>query len=236
MRPRAWYIHQGNLDFDGQVAEGIARYEALCREAQQDQATSEAQSAMTVAAVVVTYNRKDLLLRCLAAIEQQSHAVDAVFIWDNASNDGTQEALREAGWAERDHVQIIRSEENLGGAGGFHQGMKRAYDAGYDWLWLMDDDTIPRQDCWEHLQHGAERCKHLDEPMVLASKVLWKDGSIHPMNLIGTKFGFDRELFYDTAAAGCIFVAGGKFCFLRHSPQSHCQIWPAHRRLFYLVR
>jgi len=33
--------------------------------------------------------------------------------------------------------------ENTGGAGGFHEGVKRAYEKGYDWLWLMDDDGKP---------------------------------------------------------------------------------------------
>jgi GT2 family glycosyltransferase len=36
--------------------------------------------------------------------------------------------------------------KNTGGAGGFHEGLSRAYRAGYDWFWLMDDDVEPYQD------------------------------------------------------------------------------------------
>ena len=42
---------------------------------------------------------------------------------------------------------MIRSEENLGGAGGFHLGVEAAYDAGFDRIWLMDDDVVPAPDC-----------------------------------------------------------------------------------------
>ncbi|MGC9001313.1 MAG: hypothetical protein ACP5J2_10155, partial [Caldisericum sp.] len=40
-------------------------------------------------------------------------------------------------------LHYVRMHENTGGAGGFHEGVKRAYERGYDWLWLMDDNTIP---------------------------------------------------------------------------------------------
>jgi GT2 family glycosyltransferase len=41
--------------------------------------------------------------------------------------------------------------KNTGGAGGFYEGVKRAYEKGYDWLWLMDDDVEPRNDALEEL-------------------------------------------------------------------------------------
>ena len=42
---------------------------------------------------------------------------------------------------------MIRSEENVGGAGGFRIGMETAYAAGWDRIWLMDDDVVPAPDC-----------------------------------------------------------------------------------------
>ena len=41
--------------------------------------------------------------------------------------------------------------ENTGGAGGFHEGMNRAVAAGFDWLWLMDDDLLTAPDALETL-------------------------------------------------------------------------------------
>ncbi|HEY1322600.1 MAG TPA: glycosyltransferase, partial [Streptosporangiaceae bacterium] len=48
-----------------------------------------------VAAVVVTCNRRQLLLEALAAVHEQSPAPDAVIVVDNASADGTAAAVRE---------------------------------------------------------------------------------------------------------------------------------------------
>lgn len=94
-----------------------------------------------VAAVIVTYNRKELLKECLAGILNQSRSIDAVFLIDNASTDGTPEFLEKEGFLLNSKIKYFRSPENTGSAGGFHEGLKRAYESGYDWFWLMDDDV-----------------------------------------------------------------------------------------------
>ena len=67
---------------------------------------------------------------------------------DNASSDHTAEVLQ----ARTDlPLRIIRNEENLGGAGGFHLGVGMAYDAGFDRIWLMDDDVVPAPECLQVL-------------------------------------------------------------------------------------
>ena len=77
-------------------------------------------------------------------------------------------------------VHVLRLEENVGGAGGFHRGMAWAYARGHTWLWLMDDDTFTRPDTLRTLLEGAARAP--GAPALVASRVLWKDGSLHPMN------------------------------------------------------
>ena len=52
----------------------------------------------TVCAVVVTYNRKNLLLECLEALLKQTRPIDAMYIIDNFSSDGTPETLKENGY------------------------------------------------------------------------------------------------------------------------------------------
>jgi len=95
-----------------------------------------------VCAVIVTYNRKDLLRECLNAVLSQTCPPDHVLVVDNASTDGTPEMLK----AEFPQVEVLRLPENQGGAGGFHEGMKRAYEMGFEWLWIMDDDAFPEKD------------------------------------------------------------------------------------------
>jgi GT2 family glycosyltransferase len=113
----------------------------------------------TVAVVVVTYNRAGLLLRMLGGLAASEHRPDAVIVVDNASTDHTTTVLDGAKDAHRNlPLQVIRTEENLGGAGGFHLGVEAAYEQGFDRIWLMDDDVLPAPDCLGTLMAVDEDC------------------------------------------------------------------------------
>jgi rhamnopyranosyl-N-acetylglucosaminyl-diphospho-decaprenol beta-1,3/1,4-galactofuranosyltransferase len=116
----------------------------------------------SVAAVVVTFNRKALLAECLDALLGQSRPVDRIFIVDQVSTDGTDEMLRERGYLDRPSVEYRRSEKNTGGAGGFQRGVELAYTAGFDWIWLMDDDAIAESNALQKMM------PHLSDPKVCA--------------------------------------------------------------------
>ena len=107
----------------------------------------------TICAVIVTFNRKESLVMCLEALSRQTYHMDAVYVIDNASTDGTQDFLKGKGYIREDGAGIhyVRMHENTGGAGGFSEGMKRGYEDGYDFLWLMDDDGEPDNNCLEKL-------------------------------------------------------------------------------------
>ena len=104
-----------------------------------------------VCVVIVTYNRKDLLRECLNAVLAQTRPPDHVLVVDNASTDGTSEMLKE----EFPHVEVLRLPENQGSAGGYHEGMRRAYEMGFDWLWIMDDDGLPERGALQRLMSNA---------------------------------------------------------------------------------
>lgn len=127
-----------------------------------------------VAAVVVTYNRLDLLKQCVEALRRQTEACD-ILIVNNASTDGTELWL-----AEQQDVNSRNTGSNLGGAGGFNYGMRWAVEAGYDYVWVMDDDTLPEPDALEKL---LEADHILDGNYGwLSSVALWTDGSECKMN------------------------------------------------------
>jgi rhamnopyranosyl-N-acetylglucosaminyl-diphospho-decaprenol beta-1,3/1,4-galactofuranosyltransferase len=109
----------------------------------------------TVAVVVVTYNRAALLTRMLAGLAALDRRPDAVIVVDNASTDHTATVLD--GVTELP-LQVIRPDDNLGGAGGFHTGVKAAYEQGFDRIWLMDDDVVPAPDCLDVLMAVDEDC------------------------------------------------------------------------------
>ncbi|MEA2272653.1 MAG: rhamnopyranosyl-N-acetylglucosaminyl-diphospho-decaprenol beta,3/1,4-galactofuranosyltransferase, partial [Solirubrobacteraceae bacterium] len=89
----------------------------------------------SVQAVVVTYNRRALLLECLEGIARQTHPVAGVLVVDNASTDGTREALERSGVADRLRIDYLRLARNGGGSEGFHYGVREALRPGAaDWL------------------------------------------------------------------------------------------------------
>lgn len=124
---------------------------------------------LTVQAVVVTYNRKEILLECIEAILKQTHEVNSVIIVDNNSTDGTEECLRSKGYLANPIIQYLKLKENIGGAGGFHEGMKAARGKKADWVWIMDDDVIPNTTALEELLRASQKIN--ESPSFLASAV-----------------------------------------------------------------
>ena len=108
--------------------------------------------SVKIAALVVTYNRKILLRRCLDALFDQSRQPDVVYVVDNASTDDTRAFLEELGYLARDNLVFHQLTENIGGSGGFHIGVKQAVDQGADWVWMMDDDAEPESDALQALE------------------------------------------------------------------------------------
>lgn len=102
-----------------------------------------------IAVIVVTYNRKEFLKRCLNALFQQEYLPAAIYIIDNNSSDGTNLMLQEENYLSHNKIKIfyINTGKNLGGAGGFYTGLKVAHESGlYDAYLLMDDDGCPDKD------------------------------------------------------------------------------------------
>ena len=127
-----------------------------------------------IATVVVTYNRLPLLQQCVEKIRAQTVPSDILVI-DNASTDGTGEwALCQA------DMQYRNTGANLGGAGGFNYGIRRAVEAGYDYVWIMDDDTLPQPDALEKLLEADQILQ--GKYGWLSSVVLWTDGAECKMN------------------------------------------------------
>lgn len=105
--------------------------------------------------VVVTFNRKQLLLQCLQALSLQTQQPSKILIVDNASTDGTIETLQQNGWLEQSKIQLIALKENTGGAGGFAAGMQYAFEQGADYVWMMDDDAMPHPTALEEIMLHA---------------------------------------------------------------------------------
>lgn len=143
-----------------------------------------------VTAVVVSYNREALLRECLDGLARQSRPVDRLIVVDNASTDHALQVAR----THPSQPEVIPLGCNYGGAGGFCAGLALALrqqsrsGAGLavdaEFVWLMDDDTIPTPTALERLLDTATECDRANGqwPTILGSRALWTDGREHLMN------------------------------------------------------
>ena len=158
-------------------------------------------------AVVVTYNRKELLFECITALINQEYKNLKILVVDNCSTDGTKEFIQD--FIIKDEITYINTGKNIGGAGGFNFGLKEASKYDCDYFWLMDDDCMVHSDSLTTLVDAAN--KYQDDFGFLSSKVLWKDGSLCKMNeqkISLTKHvkNFDKETKIEFATFVSFFV------------------------------
>ena len=117
------------------------------------------------AIVIVTFNRRKLLEQCLEHAFRQTLPPRAVVVVDNCSTDGSSDFLdsfkKDRKYpAETTKLLLYHEPNNVGGAGGFHDGLKIAVkhtDA--DWFLLIDDDAILDYDCMEKMDPDSARNK-----------------------------------------------------------------------------
>lgn len=158
------------------------------------------------AAIIVTYNRKDKLKKCIECLLKQTYTLDKIYIVNNASTDGTEDYLQEIS-KKNAQVEYQTTEENLGGAGGFCRAIKWAYEEGADWIWGMDDDAFPKEDALYNLQEVRLRNSKNDAYWSNPNKDKEFDGELKAVQkwmFVGffltkeiiEKVGFPREDFF----------------------------------------
>ena len=132
-----------------------------------------------VGTIVVTYNRRNLLKDCIEALLKQNYKKQEILIIDNASTDGTKEYIDNL--IDNKKVFYFNTGANLGGAGGFNYGVREALKRNYDYVWLMDDDTIAENN--NALKSLVGKASYLkDDFSFLSSIAKWTDGKICKMN------------------------------------------------------
>ncbi len=159
--------------------------------------------------MVVTWNRRRLLVEALAALEGQTLPPRRIVVVDNASTDGTSELLR----TDYRHLEVVSLRSNTGGAGGFAAGIERALTFDPELVWLLDDDTVATPTAAERLvtawsSYGAGE---LPRPALLASRVVWTDGRDHPMNTPRVKPGVSSAERAAAAAVGAVPIRSASF-------------------------
>lgn len=146
-----------------------------------------------IAAVVVTYNRKELLIKCIDSLLEQSYKLDAIILIDNASTDNTEEFLKEKKYLDKKEIIYIKMDKNYGGAGGFHYGLKYAFEKNFDWIWLMDDDCLLANDSLEQIFNKKINPKNVYLPLCLDIE----DKSTNLLGLKDAEIQNNDEIYID---------------------------------------
>lgn len=128
-----------------------------------------------IISVILNTNRRDDTLECLASISRSTYTNHKVMVLDNASTDGSVEAIRMA----FPDVEICHLTANSGYAGNNNVGIKAALEQGADWVFVLNEDTVLDPACLDALIAAGESdpaigivgplVYHHDEPTVIQS-------------------------------------------------------------------
>lgn len=106
-----------------------------------------------VSIVICNYNKKEYVLKCIASVLESSFKDFDIYVVDNASTDGSVQAIKEK---FNDEVSLIENKQNLGGSGGFNTGIKCVINKGYKYIYLLDNDVIIDEHALENLVNYME--------------------------------------------------------------------------------
>jgi GT2 family glycosyltransferase len=106
----------------------------------------------SVFAIVVTFNRPDVLRVCIdSLLTQTEYGLKRIHVVVNSTDDATKVLLQTY------NTDLITHEflNNPGPAGGFNAGLQRFIKEEQSLVWLMDDDVVVEGDCLKELLRHA---------------------------------------------------------------------------------
>lgn len=117
---------------------------------------------LDVGVVITTYCRQELLEILLKSLNDMSISAKSIFVVDNENSQETKKIV------ESHNAKWLPQTVNSGGAGGFAVGVKAAFDAGVEWIWIMDDDVKVFKDALEKMEpwlnRGVKREQRVIQP------------------------------------------------------------------------
>jgi N-acetylglucosaminyl-diphospho-decaprenol L-rhamnosyltransferase len=149
---------------------------------------TEARLEPPVTVAVVSFNTRELLLRCLASLEGEARARRArVVVVDNGSSDGSAQAARQAApWAE-----VLEPGENLGFGAAVNLVAGRSHS---EWLAIANADVAPEPGALATLVSAAQ----VRRVGALAPRLILPDGrtqhSVGPLPTLGLAVAFNVGL------------------------------------------
>jgi GT2 family glycosyltransferase len=124
-----------------------------------------------VVLLILTWNRRDDVLRCAASLPRLRYPSFTPVVIDNASTDGSVEALCE----RHPQLTVLRNPRNLGYAAGNNVGIRWALEKGADYVLIVNSDTEMTADLISELVRVAESDERIG--VVGARNLLMEDPS-----------------------------------------------------------
>jgi len=188
-------------------------------------------SPISVTAVFATMNRAQTAVACVLALARQTRPPERVMVADNVSSDETVAALQNLVGLPFE-LKVARMSENLGNAGGVREVMEMAFAGGADAVWILDDDSWPRERALEimlenewnprvvrHALQVDPKTGRFTWPLIVDHgpagwKLVWDEKQLPDGDPIRSKFSWtgaliSREVRQKTGAVnGDLFIRG----------------------------
>lgn len=161
-----------------------------------------------VAIITVNWNGWQDTIECLESLEKLDYANFSVIICDNGSQDDSVEQLKK--WLEEHKkiaVALVENKENLGFAGGNNVGIKKALEDGYDYVWLLNNDTVVDKYALKKLSEYADK----NPKTICGSKLMYYDDRTKTQalgNKLNRYFGTTSFIVYEQDVRNIDFVVG----------------------------
>ncbi|MCI1880619.1 MAG: glycosyltransferase family 2 protein [Sporolactobacillus sp.] len=140
------------------------------------------------AIIILNWNNYKDTAECLTSIGRLTDTNFCVFVVDNHSDDHSFAQIK-ADYTHNKYRKIecvfIENEKNIGFAGGNNRAIRQAYNLGYDYFWLLNNDTVVTKNSLTFLLRELRR---YPEVGIVGSKIyyyathkIWfAGGRIHP--------------------------------------------------------
>jgi GT2 family glycosyltransferase len=150
--------------------------------------------------LLLNYKAVGHTLACLASLTRLNYPAYQVVVIDNASEDGSVEALK----ASQYDFHLIQSGRNLGYSGGNNLGVRYALEQGADYVWLLNNDTTVDPEALTALVAQAQKTGGL-----VGSLLLYPDGRYQQVGTVirwgtGSTKGIPEGRISDGMAVPCL--------------------------------
>lgn len=145
---------------------------------------------LSIASVTLAYNAAETLPKQLDLLVRQTRPLDEIIVVNNGSTDDTLAVVS----THYPKVSVLNLPANVGVGGGYAAGLTyAAMERKHDWIWLLDQDSIPSADGLEKLLNGLASLESAQENIgILASLstnsktqlsypgLMWRNGFVPP--------------------------------------------------------